>query len=436
MLRRSLLVVTVALALQAFPSLATTPGGVVTPILARVRLTAPDTVTPVHHARMVGFSWTSGTAAVRLRWHTQQGWSAWQTAEQDTTEEGLPGTVPQWRPAGADLVEVRGTAPDLKLLTVTDGAVHRVFGTQADAATGTAVLGDVHSRASWGADESIRRGGPSYASKVVAVTVHHTDNLNGYKPADVPAILRADYAYHVQGRGWNDVGYNLLVDQFGGIWEGRYGGLGRATIGAHAQGFNTGTLGVSMIGDMTRTTASAAAERAFARVIGYAASSWHFDPTTSVRLRSAGSARYASGQVVTLPRVFGHGQTGQTDCPGSLQGRLAALARAGLAVLAPAPRIVKTTVDGAPVHAPTPASVTGALSVAAPWTITLYDDQNAILASAKGGTSKPAISWNGTRNGVPVAPGSTVRWRLVVADGYHPAATRSGTFQVGLPALG
>ena len=68
-------------------------------------------------------------------------------------------------------------------------------------------------------------------------------------------MIRADYAYHVRGRGWSDLGYNLLVDRFGRVWEGRHGGLGRATIGAHAQGFNTGTLGVSMLGDATRTRA-------------------------------------------------------------------------------------------------------------------------------------------------------------------------------------
>ena len=37
--------------------------------------------------------------------------------------------------------------------------------------------------------------------------VHHTDSVNRYSPAEVPAMLRAIYLYHRYGRGWNDIGY-------------------------------------------------------------------------------------------------------------------------------------------------------------------------------------------------------------------------------------
>jgi hypothetical protein len=52
-----------------------------------------------------------------------------------------------------------------------------------------------------------------------------------------------------QTRGWGDIGYNVIVDKFGRIFEGRYGGLSSTVIGAHAGGFNTGTFGVSMLGN-------------------------------------------------------------------------------------------------------------------------------------------------------------------------------------------
>ena len=68
--------------------------------------------------------------------------------------------------------------------------------------------------------------------------VHHTVNANDYTRDEVPGILRSIYAYHTQSRGWSDVGYNFLVDRFGRIWEGRYGGVDRPVVGAHTLGYN------------------------------------------------------------------------------------------------------------------------------------------------------------------------------------------------------
>lgn len=62
------------------------------------------------------------------------------------------------------------------------------------------------------------------------------------------AILRAIYAYHTQSQGWSDIGYNLLVDRFGRIWEGRSGGIGRPVIGAHTYGYNEESSAMSAIG--------------------------------------------------------------------------------------------------------------------------------------------------------------------------------------------
>jgi uncharacterized protein with LGFP repeats len=293
----------------------------------------------------------------------------------------------------------------------------------------------VQTRADWGADESWVRRAPSYASRVVAVTVHHTDNPNGYAPSDVPGLIRADYAYHVKARGWSDLGYNLLVDQFGRVWEGRRGGLGRATIGSHAQGFNTGTLGVAMLGDMTRARASVAAQKALARVIGYAAATWHFDPRTTVRLTSRGSPRYPRGHVVTLHRVFGHGETGITACPGSLQQDLPRLRQLGWLAMHAAPRILSARVSGAPLHAPSPAVLAGRLSTAATWVAEFRDEHGALVAVTRGGSARPRLSWDGRSRGalrLPAAPG-TYTWSVRVDDGFHAPATRAGSFRVALP---
>ena len=97
----------------------------------------------------------------------------------------------------------------------------------------------IFTRRAWNANEAIRRGAPSYASSVQFAVVHHTAGSNSYTASQSAAIVRGIEVYHVQGNGWNDIGYNFLVDRFGTVYEGRFGGIDRNVVGAHALGFNT-----------------------------------------------------------------------------------------------------------------------------------------------------------------------------------------------------
>ena len=93
---------------------------------------------------------------------------------------------------------------------------------------------EIHTRQDWGADESLRTWKPEYAPTIKAATLHHTVSANDYTADQVPAMIRAIYWHHAVSRGWGDIGYHVLVDRFGQVWEGRYGGLESTVIGAHA----------------------------------------------------------------------------------------------------------------------------------------------------------------------------------------------------------
>jgi hypothetical protein len=242
----------------------------------------------------------------------------------------------------------------------------------------------------------------------------------------------------VKARGWSDLGYNIVVDRFGGIWEGRAGGLGKATIGSHAAGFNTGTLGVSLLGDMTKAAPTPQTVRAMSKVAAYAAGTWQFDPLGTVTLTSGGSPRYRSGTKVTLGRVHGHKDTGRTACPGALYDRLADIRNGAARLLGPAPSITGVTVTGTPVHAPTPLVVTAELTRESPWAVEVRDRSGAVVARADGEGTRPHLEWNGLRSDraslVPAEPGDYT-WHVRADDGYHPPAERSGDVQVGLPVV-
>jgi hypothetical protein len=84
---------------------------------------------------------------------------------------------------------------------------------------------------------------PAY-TPVTHLIVHYTAGVN--TATDWPAVVRSIWALHVQGNGWNDIGYNYLIDPDGVLYEGRAGGDG--VLGAHFSGVNSGTMGVALMG--------------------------------------------------------------------------------------------------------------------------------------------------------------------------------------------
>ena len=334
-MRRPLLLALTALAALAIAPQAFAANGakVTTVDLARSgeRLWESRTAT---RFTLAGVHWR-GSGAVRFRTRSEAGrWSEWRRAAPEA-EDGPDERSPEQRAQGwrlgnpwwvgdADRIQVRARG------SVTRVRAHLVWSPElriplrVPAAT---VEPAIVPRASWGADERIRRGPPSYADGVRFAVVHHTAGENGYSRSEAPAIVRGIQLFHVKGNGWNDIGYNFLVDRFGTIYEGRFGGVDRDVVGAHAMGFNTGSVGVALLGTYEDTAPSAAAQDAIARIIAWRLDLDHVDPTAFVNFISGGSDRYASDIPVLLNGVSGHRDTGFTACPGDvLYGRLGTIA--------------------------------------------------------------------------------------------------------------
>ncbi len=290
----------------------------------------------------VGVTWAQDESVtgvtVQLRTESAGGaWGAWTTVEQDDVEQDQPGepaagdvrggTAPVWTGAARGVeVVVQGadgsTPRDVQVQLIDPGtsAADAMPGKPeiADQAHAASAMPAIYSRTQWGADESLMGWDPQYAPTIKAATIHHTADSNNYAAADVPAILRSMYAYHAVSRGWGDIGYNVIVDKFGRAWEGRTGGLASTVVGAHAGGFNTGTFGVSMLGNYDVVTPPAAMLETVSAVIAWKLSLYGVDPrgTTTLTSGGGGTAKYAAGVKVTLPTVFGHRDVGATACPG------------------------------------------------------------------------------------------------------------------------
>jgi hypothetical protein len=120
--------------------------------------------------------------------------------------------------------------------------------------------------------------------------------------------------------GWNDIGYNFVVDLYGRIFEARAGGIAEAVIGAHAGGFNAYSTGVSVLGTFSSTPISTAARHALESLLAWKLP-LHGVPAeghVAVRVTPGGAhwSKFRANQRVSLPRIAGHRDGDSTICPG------------------------------------------------------------------------------------------------------------------------
>ncbi len=285
---------------------------------------------------LVGVTWERGepTPSVSVRVRADSEWSEWHelSVGHEPDDTSRPGTDPLWV-GRADAVELRATAADgdalpagLSLdLVAPSSAV--TSDADVDASTDAEVASyprpTMRSRGSWGADESLRQNqGNVWYGEVRGAFVHHTATTNSYTSSEVPGILRAIYRYHVLSRDFMDIGYNFLIDRFGTIWEGAYGGVSRPVVGAHTQYYNSQSFGVSAIGSYQLVQPPSAMLVAYERLLA-----WKF--TVHGLYTAYGTANYTNDGARPLPRVSAHRDTKSTTCPGGhLYSKLSSI-RAG-----------------------------------------------------------------------------------------------------------
>jgi len=319
----------------------------------------------------------AGPLPARARVRLRSGlWGPWVSAAAaghgpEQTAAGAARTgEPLWVGGGARELQLRSAEPleraRLRLVTAPRGEPFGIVPGRAGAAAlrlAQPVLAagagqpPIIARAAWARATQLPRVAPEYGEVKMAF-VHHTENPNGYTAGEVPAMLRAIYAFHRDVNGWNDIGYNFVVDLFGRVFEARAGGVDEPVVGAHAGGYNLESTGIAVLGSFSGTPISAAARSTLQRLLAWKLA-LHGAATqgrVQVRVNPAGAvySKYPARARVSLPRIAGHRDADSTDCPGNtLYGELPRVRRA-VASLTGRAVIAALALQPPPGVAPTP----------------------------------------------------------------------------------
>jgi hypothetical protein len=392
-----------------------------------------------HRFDLVGLHWR-GSGSVSFRTRSLAGrWSSWRNAAPE--DDGPDARTHEPRGRGWNLGSPFWVGPSDRIQVRTFGRVDRVRAYYVRSRSANRPLRAVTvagsplilSRPSWRANERIRRGKPDYADAVRFAVVHHTAGSNAYTRAQSASIVRGIQRYHVLANGWDDIGYNFLVDKYGQIFEGRYGGVDRNVVGAHAQGFNQGSTGIALIGNYDATNATPAARAALTRLIAWRLDVAHVDPETTFTWRSTGNPKFPAGRMVTLRTISGHRDTGYTTCPGSnLYGTLPSITL-GVAAMG-LPKLYFPTVTGAPGGL---VRFTGTLTEPLPWSVIVSQRDRSVIAEGSGEGTE--VDWTWDARTIPagryvyaIDAGPTVRPATGIVAG---ATSRAMLTALATPAL-
>jgi hypothetical protein len=221
--------------------------------------------------------------------------------------------------------------------------------------------------------------------------------------------VRAIQVYHVKANGWNDIGYNFLVDPFGQIFEGRGGGIERPVVGAHAAGYNTASVGMAVLGEYGATSVTGEVRSALASLLSWRLDAAHVDPLSRTVLGGA-----------DLRCVSGHRDVNSTACPGdTLYAEIDAIAAAGQALGLPKLYDPRVELLGERLM-----RFTARFSEPLAWTLGVTTTENDPVTSTTGFGALVDWTWDAT-----AVPDGRYRWTISSASGGARPAT--GTVLVG-----
>ncbi|HEY8201106.1 MAG TPA: peptidoglycan recognition family protein, partial [Actinomycetota bacterium] len=120
------------------------------------------------------------------------------------------------------------------------------------------------------------------------------------------------------------IGYNYLIDPQGVVYEGRWardyapGEVhsgedrdGRGVVGAQVESYNTGSIGVAIMGTFDTSPPTPAAMDSLEGFLAWKADRYGLDP-----LGGATYVNPSSGATATFPNIAGHRDANATACPG------------------------------------------------------------------------------------------------------------------------
>jgi hypothetical protein len=289
-------------------------------------------VDPEFPVDYLGVSWESGPLPW-VRFQAGDGtWGSWSHVHEDEIPTVAGRTWSALVPADdADAYQVRGrnTAVRAVAINTTDGP-RPLRWSEPRAMASHLTQPALVTRAGWGANESLRckaDGTPKFSWSFYAtrkLIVHHTVTPNA--DPDPAATVRAIYQYHVQSRNFIDIAYNFLVDANGTIYKGRYSGPngtcyqdtvtgenadGLGVTGAHTGGWNSGTMGIAVLGNYEEVPLSEATRAALVEHLAWESERHLLDPLATSTFTSP-----AGGGSKTAPNISGHRDWSATACPG------------------------------------------------------------------------------------------------------------------------
>lgn len=165
----------------------------------------------------------------------------------------------------------------------------------------------VITRTEWGCpDGQITTHGELTETVFTHLIVHHTAMGQAGPGDDWSHALREIWELHVMKNGWADLGYHVLIDPCGAIYEGRSGG--DQVKGAHFSGKNDGAWGVSVIGVFNSSLPTESALESLVQILAWRVRETGVDPL---------GRSYHAASGLYLDTISGHRDgPGVTECPG------------------------------------------------------------------------------------------------------------------------